>query len=161
MKAFSIPGQGDGYIRINLKGREKRGIVNPGDMNRICDELTGKLIELRNPLTGNTVVEKVVRSSKLPLKAATPDADIIVLWKSEPNDCIDDGRGNRLGPIPYWKSGSHNFTGFIMSNGLKINPGIVSGSASVTDVAPTVLDLLGEEIPTYMKGKPLFSKSST
>ncbi|MCK4990089.1 MAG: alkaline phosphatase family protein, partial [Bacteroidales bacterium] len=52
MKAFSIPGQGDGYIRINLKGREKRGIVNPRDMNRICDELTGKLIELRNPLTG-------------------------------------------------------------------------------------------------------------
>ncbi len=158
MKAFSIPGQGDGYIRINLKGREKKGIVDPEDMNSICNELTEKLMKLKNPLNGKPVIKKVVRSSELPVIAEPPDADLIVLWEAEPNDCIEDGEGNRLGPIPHWKSGSHNCTGFLMSPGLKIAPGIDPGSASVIDVAPTILDLLEEKIPPYMKGRPLFTR---
>merc|ERR1711916_253537 len=40
MRAFALPAYSDGYIRINLKGRDANGIVDPKDYERTCDEIT-------------------------------------------------------------------------------------------------------------------------
>ena len=156
MRAFAIPGYGDGYIRINLSGRDKNGIVPQSDLESVCGELTQKLRRLSDPSTGLPVVQDIIRSSELPDLTAPPDADLTVIWRSHPNDSVADDEGNHLGPVPHWKSGSHSFKGFIMSQGLEKRTDTIPGTCLVTDVAPTILNLLGEPVPAYMKGKVLF-----
>jgi predicted AlkP superfamily phosphohydrolase/phosphomutase len=58
-KAYSlIPGR----IYINLKGREPRGSVEPGrEFESVCDEITDRLLKLRDPENGEQVIERVER----------------------------------------------------------------------------------------------------
>ncbi len=56
-KAYSlIPGR----IYINLKGREPRGSVEPGrEFEAVCEEITDRLLQFRNPENGEPVIERV------------------------------------------------------------------------------------------------------
>lgn len=56
-KAYSlIPGR----IYINLKGREPRGSVEPGsEFESVCEQITERLMQLRNPHDGEPVIERV------------------------------------------------------------------------------------------------------
>ena len=62
MKAFALPAFAAGHIRINLKGREVKGIVDSADYNAICDELTQYLYSLKDGRTGELIVKDVVRT---------------------------------------------------------------------------------------------------
>lgn len=61
-KAYSLyPGR----IYINLKGREKKGRVNPGmEYEQVCDELSRKLLAIRDP-QGRAVVREVRRGHEV------------------------------------------------------------------------------------------------
>ncbi|MCH9051627.1 MAG: hypothetical protein IIA72_11165 [Proteobacteria bacterium] len=90
MKAFALPTYGDGYVRINLKGREGRGRVSPADYDTLCDEITDMLNALRNPRNGRPVVKEVVRT-RLDRRARgpyEPDADLVVVWQQPPADMV-------------------------------------------------------------------------
>ncbi len=45
-KAYSV---GIGTIYLNLKGREPRGIVEPADVDKVCDEMIAKMLAYKNP----------------------------------------------------------------------------------------------------------------
>lgn len=62
-KAYSlIPGR----IYVNLKGREPRGSVEPGrEFEAVCEEIAGRLSQLRNPDNGEPVIERVERWDRL------------------------------------------------------------------------------------------------
>ena len=49
MRAFALPSFSEGYIRINLQGREPQGIVAPADYDALCDELIGRAASLGEP----------------------------------------------------------------------------------------------------------------
>ena len=63
MPAFAVPSFYDGRIRINLKGRERDGVVEPSRYEETCRELETLLLECRNPRTGEPVVESFERAS--------------------------------------------------------------------------------------------------
>jgi predicted AlkP superfamily phosphohydrolase/phosphomutase len=159
MKAFALPSYGDGCIRINLKGREPRGIVNPEEYERVCGELCAWLAELRDPRSGRPAVREVVIVKERLRDTAPdrlPDADLVVLWHPQANDMIESKTLGRLGPVPFWKSGSHQPTGFVIGLG----PGIsrrAPGQAQVIDLAPTILRLMGFPVPEHLSGRTLFS----
>jgi predicted AlkP superfamily phosphohydrolase/phosphomutase len=52
MPAFALPSFYDGRIRINLRGRERRGIVDPSRYEQTCAELETLLRECRNSFAG-------------------------------------------------------------------------------------------------------------
>ncbi|MBS3785128.1 MAG: alkaline phosphatase family protein, partial [Anaerolineae bacterium] len=55
-----------GSIRVNLKGREVNGIVEPGsEYQRVCEEIGSALEELVDPDTGERIVERVFRRDEL------------------------------------------------------------------------------------------------
>jgi predicted AlkP superfamily phosphohydrolase/phosphomutase len=156
MKAFALPCFSDGLIRINLKGREAQGIVEPDEYDALCDELTRHLYELRDARTGDRAVSDVVRTRKTPTHhPKLPDADLIVIWRDRPMDVVDSPSFGRIGPVPYRRSGGHQNGGFLIARG----PGITSGSAlppgHVVDLAPTILNLMGATIPDHLRGAPL------
>src|SRR5262249_26522222 len=56
-RAFTLPADLEGCIRINLQGREPEGIIEPGGQYEdVCSELTEALEKLINPATGRPAV---------------------------------------------------------------------------------------------------------
>ena len=160
MKAFALPSYGDGYVRVNLRGREPRGIVAPGDFDALCRDLEARLLRLRDPRDGRRLVRAVVRTGEALARLSAelrPEADLVVLWEQRANDAAEDPGTGHLAPAPFWKSGSHRPLGFLIGLG----PGLLperraAGRARVIDVAPTVLELLGVPRPPHLEGAPLF-----
>ncbi|MGD2182342.1 alkaline phosphatase family protein [Lusitaniella coriacea] len=161
MKAFAIPSFSEGYIRINLEGREPQGIVKPEDYNAVCEELIQELHRLVNPRTGEPVVKKVVRTrqSADDRDPKLPDADLVVVWQETPADVVDHPTCGRIGPVPYRRTGSHRDRGFWIARGPQIEPGSTLPQGHGVDLSPTLLELMGAPIPEYMDGKPLLQKS--
>lgn len=159
MKAFALPSFSEGYIRINLKGREPAGIVTPAEYDAVCNEITAHLQQLTNPRTGQPVVKKVVRTrqSAGDRDPKLPDADLVVVWDDSPADVMDSPQFGRMGPVPYRRTGSHRARGFLAARGPGIEAGSTLPEAHAVNLAPTLLSLMGAPIPDYCDGKPLIS----
>jgi predicted AlkP superfamily phosphohydrolase/phosphomutase len=159
MKAFAIPGFTDGYIRINLQGREREGIVAPSEYDALCDKLIQLLSRLVDARTGEKVVKKVIRTRQIATDddAKLPDADLVVVWEEQMTDTFDSPDLGRIGPLPYFRSGSHWARGFFLAKGSTIAPGSVLNEGETVDLAPTILALMGAEIPDYFEGQSLLN----
>src|SRR5262249_24491822 len=66
LKAFALPSFSDGCIRLNLQGREARGIVPRAEYQALCDELVDLLAGLRDARTGQAMVTEVIRTRRTP-----------------------------------------------------------------------------------------------
>lgn len=160
MKAFALPSFSEGYIRLNVRGRERDGIVDPSDYSRVCDEIDVLLRQVRNARTGSPLARKIVRASALTdaRDPKLPDSDLLVLWAPEPADVVDTPCG-RIGPMPFQRTGSHVERGFVLASGPDIPIGLsLGGTPHALDLAPTILSLMGVAVPAYMEGKPLFGQ---
>lgn len=62
-RAFALPTDQHGWIRINLSGREVRGIVPQEEYQEICDDLEDVLRKLRSD-NGDVLVSEIIRTSK-------------------------------------------------------------------------------------------------
>ena len=56
MKAFIIPSFGEGYVRINVKGRDPHGVVDPEDYQSVCEEITDLFNGIIDPYDGEKLV---------------------------------------------------------------------------------------------------------
>jgi predicted AlkP superfamily phosphohydrolase/phosphomutase len=161
MKAFALPSFSEGYIRINLKGREPQGIVDPSEYDAVCDEITEQLHKLKDSRTGEPMVQKVVRtrSNATDSDPRRPDADLVVIWQDKcASDTVESPEIGRIGPVPFNRTGSHRSDGFLTLAGPNIEPGSVLPSGHSLDLAPTLLALLEAPIPDYFEGKPLVNQ---
>ena len=161
MKAFALPSFSEGYIRINLSGREPNGIVDPQDYAAVCEELIQELHQIINPRTGRPVIKKVVKTRQSPFErdAKLPDADLVVVWDEEPTDVVDHPTCGRIGPVPYRRTGSHRGRGFLTLTGPDIAPGSQLRKGHGVDLAPTLLHLMGAPIPDYCDGVSLLESA--
>jgi predicted AlkP superfamily phosphohydrolase/phosphomutase len=158
MKAFALPSFSEGYIRINLEGREPEGIVKPSEYDAVCDELIEKLHHLKDARTGEPMVKDVIRTrdSATERDPKLPDADLVVIWQEKyASDIAESPDIGRIGPVPFNRTGSHRSDGFLIANGGDIVPGSSLPAGHSLDLAPTILTLMGAPIPDYYEGKPL------
>ncbi|ACK68712.1 type I phosphodiesterase/nucleotide pyrophosphatase [Gloeothece citriformis PCC 7424] len=158
MKAFALPSFAEGYIRINLKGREPQGLVDPSDYHSVCDEICEKLNALVDPRQNIPLVKYIVRPRENPLDKnhKLPDADLIVVWNEDTStDVVDSPEYGRFGPYPPYRGGSHREQGFIIACNSEIEPNSSLDGGHVLDLGPTILSLMGAPIPDYLEGKPL------
>ena len=144
-RAFALPSDLEGCIRINLKGREPNGIVEPGvQYAELCQELTEQLKALTHPSSGAPAVRQVFTSREVfPGDRQDQLPDIIVKWNdSEPFDALQSpvfGVIEQASPDP--RIGTHSTNGFLLASGTAIPHGI-EGRGHLIDIAPTVLNLL-------------------
>ena len=163
MKAFATPSFSDGYVRINLKGREPEGIVEPEDYDKVCDEVTQILMDLRNPRDGTPLVKKVVRTRTSPNDTSPKHApaDLVVVWSKHPADVADHAELGRIGPVPYRRTGSHQHRGFWVVRGPDVAPGTTLEEGHAVDLPPTILEMLGAPVPDHLDGKPMHVATRT
>jgi len=158
-RAFAVPNDSSGAIRINVKGREPNGLIEPGaEYAAVCDKLIEEFSALINPATGQPAVDKILKGDDVcagPYRDDFPD--LIVVWNREaPIEALQSERiGTVNGHLPDRRTGAHKVDGFLISCGPALVPGGVAEDASILDVAPTILEFLGQAIPDTIKGRPL------
>jgi predicted AlkP superfamily phosphohydrolase/phosphomutase len=157
MKAFAIPTYAEGIVRVNVAGREARGCIAPEAFDAVCDELRSMLLRLRDPRSGKAVVREVLRVRPGPFDQGILGlpGDLMVLWQDERAvDVVDSPELGRVGPVPFFRTGAHHPSGFIVARG----PGIAAGTrlpdSGVPDLSATLLELLGRPRPDHLEGRP-------
>ncbi|MBE9137696.1 alkaline phosphatase family protein [Nodosilinea sp. LEGE 07088] len=161
MKAFALPAFADGHIRINLKGRERDGIVLPEEYDALCEEIIEVLYDLKDSRTGQPLVDKVVKTRGYPTedndRERMPGADLVILWNKNgaPVDVADSSRFGRIGPLLHHRPGGHRPKGFLITKGPGIVPGSIAPDVEAVDIAPTMLSLLDVSIPDHLDGHPI------
>jgi predicted AlkP superfamily phosphohydrolase/phosphomutase len=154
MQAFALPAYYDGRVRINLQGREAKGIVSRGEYKHFCEQTTRLLHDCRNLLTGRKAVAKVHQPKLDPFDIGDTEADLYVIWHEAPAGFSTSEFGT-IGPIPYRRTGGHTGSyGFMYVSGSGIAP-YNGGIVSSFDVVPTIIDLLGERRPADISGRSL------
>lgn len=157
-------------IWINLKGREPGGTVEPGEeYGKILEQISRRLEGLKDPETGERVVARAWRREELyrgPCAARAPDLVLeLNLDQGYSYSCLPSpaGRGpvinripteDRLGAKGKGMNGTHRRHGILLLSGEGCAAGRVEG-AGLEDLAPTLLHLLGLEVPAEMDGRVL------
>ena len=157
MSAFALPSFYDGSIRLNLIGRERDGIVKPGEYGRVLGSVEALVRECIDPATGTSAVDFVrYPAPKDPQELTSTQSDLVVVWKGTPV-CLEHPSLGRIGPVPYRRTGGH--TGpfgmaYVRSDGVPIGD---HGVRSAFDVAPTIIALTGSPQRRSLSGKSLSS----
>ena len=126
MRAFALPTYSEGLIRVNVAGRDGKGMVAPDGFPSVCDEICDYLSQIRDSRSGLPMVKKIIRTRKTAFDQLDtgPPADLIVLWQEEtPTDVIDHPQAGQMGPWPYFRTGGHCSQGFVMASGPGFEPG--------------------------------------
>jgi len=148
-----------GQIVINLKGREPHGVVNPGsEYCLLRDEIVAKLKNLYDPQKGRRINGQVYtkeESYRGEFSFNAPDITYLPqLDRYQAGNVI--GFGSTTPFIDFTGVfASHNMDGIFMAKGANIKRGEVIGGATIMDLAPTILYLVGLKVPDDMDGKVL------
>ena len=154
-----------GNIWINLKGRQREGMVDPGEYERVREEIIRLLKELRDPQTGEHLVDRVFRREDLYHGEFLSGAPDIIF--TQPADAYKhmlrrsrtdrDSMSSYIETLPeseieIWPTSSHTLDGIFLLRGTGVNRGTWIDGARIIDVAPTILYLMGLPIPSDMDG---------
>jgi predicted AlkP superfamily phosphohydrolase/phosphomutase len=159
-QAFALPTDLQGFIRLNLQGREPDGTVPQQRYDTLCDTIVQELLTLRDASTNEPVVETVFRPRALYGDADNLDAlpDLCVLWKN--TRPVTEIYSPRYGTFEVHKnsvarSGNHRLEGFWFAAGPDIDTTVQYYRGQLYDIAATVFSLLHKPIPDDWDGVPL------
>jgi predicted AlkP superfamily phosphohydrolase/phosphomutase len=153
-----------GNIVVNVRGREAQGVVEPGEeYERVRDEIAERIAGLRGP-GGEPIVADVHRREDL---FQGPELDKVPDLLVEFDRYAWLGKGNlKSRPDSLWdrieiEDSQHSYVGSHRHEGIAVlaGPAVAQGaslSGELVDVAPTLLYLLGEPIPSDLEGRVLF-----
>ncbi len=163
-KVFNLVADLQGYIRINLKGREKAGVVEEGEeYDKLCNELYKGLLSFKDAVTNEPVISSIKRKDELFVKGKGFDnlPDLLVQWKDKPassySKIVSDEFGEVEWPMPGLnpdgRSGNHRPEGFLLASGKNIKVNSLLKNKHIVDLAPTILNILGVSMPQESDGK--------
>jgi predicted dehydrogenase/predicted AlkP superfamily phosphohydrolase/phosphomutase len=162
-RAFLIENANEGYIRINLKGREPEGTVESGkEYEDLCEEIYQTVRSAINPASGKLAAHTVYKTDDIyhgPCRSHMPD--IIVNWNDDgkiTTELLTEkyglARSSQPGYAitPYY-TGNHRPTAFAVTVGPEVPRGTIIDGTDILDLAPTILVHFGITPPGYMPGK--------
>lgn len=149
------------HIYINLRGRERSGIVSTEEYQAVQDEIVAALQETQDE-NGQSPFSQVLRREELGgLNLEAPAAgDVFV--QAAPGYALSDRRGEPavLGPAEHYAeaglpSGRPEMQGIFLATGHRIRREPEVDPVHILDLAPTVDYLLGLELPPSLAGRVL------
>ena len=136
-----------GGVRINLEGREPRGLVRGGaEFDATCELLRTDLLALVNVDSGRPAVRAVERLDAHYLRPpgdALPD--LIIDWNHDaPIETVWSPKtGFVHAPYANWRTGDHKPGGLLLATGGGIAAGADLGEIEIGDLGPTICARLG------------------
>ncbi len=155
-------GLGFNGLYFNLIGREKKGIVRPGNKrNTLIKEISEKLLAIRDPKNGEHVITKIYKAEDVytgPYLKNAPDLIIgynkgfRASWETTlgkfPEEILKDNTGK-------W-SGSHLMEADLVPGILISNKKIKKKDPALYDLSPTILSEFNIPKQKWMIGNALF-----
>ena len=124
--AFSVPTLYGAFLRVNLRGREPQGIVDPAGYEAVLAQLEDDLAQLVDPITGEPAIETAVRT--VDLYGGGPPTSLPDLFvEIEPTEHFRAELvhpGARLTQVPpaYFRDTHHSPVGWLAAAGPSIAP---------------------------------------
>lgn len=163
-KAFLLPSDENGQIRLNLRGRERDGIVDPAEAEALVTEIADGLMTFYD-LGGGATVAGIDRTADLfPGRRNDLLPDLIVRWSDTPSTRIAGtrseqfGEARRRGGAGTGRNGGHTGVAWALALPGTSTATTLAAGARVTDLAATVGAVcgLGDTPP----GAPLLEPAS-
>ncbi len=158
-------GMGFNGLYVNEVGREAEGSVSPGPAKRkLLEELHGKLAEVRDPLTGESVLRRIHRVEDYLDRPDDEVAPDLVLgydsgyrgsWQSAVGEMADE---THFDNTDKW-SGDHCMDAETVPGVLFCNREIEADAPALEDLAPTILRYYDIDPPREMRGEPVLRRA--
>jgi predicted AlkP superfamily phosphohydrolase/phosphomutase len=148
---------GTNAIRINLKGREPRGSVDPGELDTVIQRLSDRLLSIRDP-EGNKIIRGVKRRDDLYKGPSTELAADLLITDHDDSVWFYYSEGHvpdEVFEVSGWASGNHEPDGIFLGWGPDFAAGRTLESPNVVDILPTLFATMGVPIPDDVDGRVL------
>lgn len=135
-----------GGVRLNLRGREPHGRVNPAEADALLGRVAHDLLELVNEATGRPAVTRVERCDRHHRRSPTDTMpDLFVEWdRSGPIETVVSPKIGRLRDrYMGWRTGDHRPHGLLLARGPGIPVGKELPPIAVEDIGPSIACRLG------------------
>jgi predicted AlkP superfamily phosphohydrolase/phosphomutase len=155
-------GLGINGLYLNLKGRERDGIVEPGEeQEAMLTELASKLEAVTDD-NGQRVIRNVYRADKIYSGSATALAPDLIVgycrgYRASWDTCLGDLSEEILSPNKLAWSADHCADALEVPGVLFSNRSLSSKTPRLIDIAPSILAEFGLATPANMTGKNVFS----
>lgn len=165
-KAFVLAGDLEGMIHVNLKGRERDGIVAPGDeYDALLEEISEGLKSFVDMETGDPLVRDIKRGSEIWPEATQRRTipDLIVLTQMRNARNIRGFKSERFGIVRNYdhggyvdgRPGHHVGEGWFVASGPDVSGrGELSGIHEF-DLLASTHALIGQDMRPEMRGTPV------
>lgn len=162
-RAFAQPADNQGYVRLNLKGREREGIVDEAEAEELLAQIATGLADFRDPDGEPSVVAVDRVAGRWPGEAADRLPDLVVRWRPTSSVTIGELRSPRFGTVRRQGLGSGRTGNHTDGDAWAI---VVPGTARlrdpgrparITDIAATVAALTGAD-SDGLAGEPLLER---
>ena len=151
-RAMAVPGENKGYIRINLRGREREGIVDAAESHALSQEIVQGLMSFRDADGAPTIV-KVERMSEIAKGRAYNDRlpDLVVFWGESPAARLDYVSSSKYGEVTRrgvgsGRSGNHTDDAWAIMVPGRSRVRELGRPTRITDIGATACFLLGADI---------------
>ena len=141
-----------GNLYVNDSARFDHGTVDPADVPEVIDDLVSLFDSVRDPETGDRILEIHDGEDLFPTDESSPDLVVTAVDGYEIRKTMAD---ERFGD-PHPTVASHESAGIVLCHGPSFAAGQHLRGARVVDVAPTLLHSLGEPVPQRADGRVLF-----
>lgn len=156
--AFAHPADNQGYIRFNLAGRERDGIVDPAAASELGARIVAELATFRDP-DGMPAVASVERVGELyPGQRSDLLPDLVVRWSERPATTLTHVLSERYGTVARAGVGSGRSGNHTAGDAWAVvAPGASAyrdrpGAPRLEDVAATITTVTGAD-PTGLPGE--------
>jgi predicted AlkP superfamily phosphohydrolase/phosphomutase len=162
-RAFAVPGEHNGYVRLNVHGREREGIVEPSEVDGLIEAIAVGLKTFRDADGGPAVAAvRRVEDEIPPGPGSAQLPDLVVLWSETPNGGVagvvspEHGEVRRLGPAGLTGHHTEDAWALVLSRSSRVRS--PSRRPRLVDVAATVCALVGAG-RDGLPGEPLFERA--
>jgi len=154
-------GLGLNGLYLNLKGREREGIVEPSQRDGLLEELRAGLLAVRDPENGRSPIVSVHRSDQVysgPCIGRAPD--LVIGYRRGYRYSWDTALGTLSKEVfsdnrEAW-SADHCMAAEELPGVLFANRPVLHPAPSLVDLAPTILEEFGLRPPESMTGRSVF-----
>jgi predicted AlkP superfamily phosphohydrolase/phosphomutase len=160
VRAFTLPSDGIGYIRLNLRGRERDGVVHEAEVRALEEQIVEGLLSFR-AADGRRPIAAVERLADVQPHAAQAEMlpDLMVRWSVSPATQLDRFVSPEFGEVHRVGGGSGRSGNHTDDAWAVVIPGATGqrGQArpgSVLDIAATICAVFGVD-RSGISGEPL------
>ena len=162
-QAFMVPSGDCGFIRLNLAGRERDGIVDPQNADEVLERIASGLLTFRDP-DGGPAVKKVDVVALGERSRANPFPDLVVHWSDRLPPHLAGVHSAQFGEVASsgWGSGRtgehrNGAWALVIPGSSTIAP--VTQPGHIMDIVPSICAVLGTD-RDGLSGRPFLERQS-